>query len=139
MLFLDTSALIKRYVAEAGSDMVIERMTDDIVWTASALAQVELQVTLCHLGLNETTEAELRARATSDWERFTVVSLGAPMIARAIDIACQHRLRTLDAIHLAAAAQLPRPLTFLTFDRQQAAAAQALGFAVEGASDLPTG
>ena len=133
MLFLDTSALIKRYVAEAGSDLVIERMSADTVWTASALAQLETQVTLCHLGLDEATEADLHARATSDWERFIVVSLAAPMTDRAVDIACRHRLRTLDAIHLAAAAQLPPPFTFVTFDAKQAAAAHDLGFLVEGA------
>jgi predicted nucleic acid-binding protein len=132
MLFLDTSALIKRYIAEPGSELVIELMGGDTSWAASALAQLETQVTLCHLGLDNTTESELQARARIDWERFVVVSLATPMIERAVDIACGHRLRTLDSIHLAAAAQLPRPLTFLTFDRQQAVAARTLGFEVEG-------
>ncbi|CAN5300314.1 hypothetical protein BH24CHL7_BH24CHL7_14330 [soil metagenome] len=132
MLFLDTSALIKRYVAEPGSELVIDLMSRDASWAGSALAQLETQVTLCHLDLNDTLEAELRARARSDWERFIVVALAATLIERAVDIACSHRLRTLDSIHLAAAAQLPRPFTFVTFDRQQAAAAQVLGFEVRG-------
>lgn len=130
MLFLDTSALVKRYVAEAGSDLVIELMDSDPVWAASAVAQLETEVTLCHIGLAGDDEIELRRRARSDWERFMVVPLVGSVIERAVDIACQHGLRTLDAIHLAAAAQLPAPLTLLTFDRVQAAAAGRLGFEV---------
>ena len=36
----------------------------------------------------------------------------------------------MDAIHLAAADRLPRPLTYATFDRRQIPAAAALGFEV---------
>lgn len=50
MLFLDTSALLKRYVLEEGSALVLELMARDELWTASALAQAETVVALCHLG-----------------------------------------------------------------------------------------
>jgi hypothetical protein len=40
-------------------------------------------------------------------------------------------LRITDAIHLAAADRLPKPLTFLTLDANQMPVAEALGFAVE--------
>ncbi len=53
-------------------------------------------------------------------------------LADAAGIGCAHELRTLDAIHLATADRLPKPLTFLTFDRRQAAAARALGIAAVG-------
>jgi hypothetical protein len=39
-------------------------------------------------------------------------------------------VRLVDAIHLAAADRLPAPVRFLTLDRQQIAAAAALGFEV---------
>ncbi|MDQ3937930.1 MAG: type II toxin-antitoxin system VapC family toxin [Chloroflexota bacterium] len=128
MLFLDTSALVKRYVAEAESDFVLELMDRDTVWAASALARLETQVTLCHLGFAMEEETELRRRAQSDWERFAVVPLIPSLLDRAVEMGCNLRLRTLDAIHLSAAAQFPRPLTFLTFDSTQAAAAATLGF-----------
>jgi predicted nucleic acid-binding protein len=127
MLFLDTSALVKRYVAEPESELVIELMAADSVWAASALGLLETQVTLCHLGFGEDDESDLRRRVRSDWERFLVVPLAGPTLERVTDIACEHGLRTLDAIHVSSAAQLPRPLTFLTFDGVQAAAATALG------------
>jgi predicted nucleic acid-binding protein len=130
VLFLDTSALVRRYVAEPGSELVIELMTQDPRWAAAALAQVETRVTLCHLGLDEAAEAEAGRRVSDDWERFLVVRLAEPLLETAAEIACELRLRTLDAIHLAAALQLPRPVTFLTFDRQQSAAAISLGLEV---------
>jgi len=130
MLFLDTSAIVKRYVAEEGTQLVLELMARDTVWAASAMAQMETRVTLCHLGFGEDDEAELQRQASSDWQRFLVVPLTGPSLDRAVEIGCGQHLRTLDAIHLSAAAQLPRPLTFLTFDRLQAVAAEALGFDV---------
>jgi hypothetical protein len=39
-------------------------------------------------------------------------------------------LQTVDALHLAAADRLPRPLTYLTFDSHQIPAALGLGFDV---------
>ncbi len=103
----------------------------DTRWAAAAaLAQVETRVTLCHIGLDEAAEAEARRRASDDWERFLVVRLAEPLLETAAEIACELRLGTLDAIHLAAALQLPRPVTFLTFDRQQSAAAVSLGLEV---------
>ena len=40
------------------------------------------------------------------------------------------RVRSVDAVHLAAADRLPRPLRYLTFERSQIPAADALGFEV---------
>ena len=50
----------------------------------------------------------------------------------AAEIGCHHGARTLDAVHLAAADRLPRPLVLLTFDRRQADAARSMELAVEG-------
>jgi predicted nucleic acid-binding protein len=133
MLFLDTSALLKRYVLEEGTDLVLESMAQDGSWTASALAQAETEVTLCHLGLSRRAETEQRRRLRADWERFLVVPVDGRCLLRATEVGCQHRVRTLDAIHLAAAERLPGPLSFLTFDLRQAAAAQAMSLEVRGA------
>lgn len=130
MLFLDTSALLKRYVDEDGTLLVLELMDSDVEWVASALAHAEAEVTLCHLGLDTESETEQRRRLRDDWERFLVVPIDGPCLARAADIGCGQRIRTLDALHLAAADRLPRPFTFLTFDRRQAHAAAAIGLSV---------
>jgi hypothetical protein len=48
-------------------------------------------------------------------------------------VGCSERIRTLDALHLAAADRLPRPVTFLTFDGRQGQAGRSLGLEVVGA------
>ena len=50
-LILDTSALVKRYLDEEGTPLVLARMADDPEWCASALALTEVHITLCHAGL----------------------------------------------------------------------------------------
>jgi hypothetical protein len=51
-------------------------------------------------------------------------------LARAVEIGATYGVRIVDAIHLAAADRLPGPIRYLTFERQQIPAADALGFEV---------
>ena len=51
-------------------------------------------------------------------------------LARAVEIGATYGVRIVDAIHLAAADRLPGPVRYLTFDRHQIPAADALGFEV---------
>jgi len=130
MLVLDTSALVKRYNDEAGTALVLAAMERDAEWAASVLALVEAEVALCNSGVDD--DETKRQRLRIDWERFRVVPLDAASLRRASEIGCAQMVRTLDAIHLAAADRFPRPLTFLTFDRRQGMAARALGMDVIG-------
>lgn len=132
MLFLDTSALVKRYVDEAGTDLVLRRMEEDREWAASVMARTETEITLCRLGFKADEDPEMWQRLREDWDRCHVVPLDATCLARAAEIGCRHGARTLDAVHLAAADRMPRPLVVLTFDRRQADAARSMELAVEG-------
>jgi predicted nucleic acid-binding protein len=133
MLFLDTSALVKRYVAEDGTDLVLARMRDDTEWVVSALARAEAEVTLCRLGFPMDEDRDVTERLRADWERCHVVPVDPACLERAAEIGCEFEVRTLDALHLAAADRLPRPVLMLTFDRRQADAARSLDLTVEGA------
>jgi uncharacterized protein len=128
VIALDASALVKRYVAEEGSEEVIELMAADPQWCAAALCVVEVQVTLCHLEFEATAQQELTEALRADWDRFLVVPVDELCLSRAAEIGCDCRVRSLDAIHLAAAERLPGPLAFVTFDDRQAGAARTLGF-----------
>ena len=130
MIFLDTSALVKRYVAESGSDIVLHHMEQDLDWAASVLARTEARVTLCHRGPEGALESPAQKQLAQDWDRFITVPIDPGCLASAEDIGCQQHLRTLDAIHLAAASRLPTSLRFLSFDRRQRDAAVALGLSV---------
>ncbi|MEX2611939.1 MAG: type II toxin-antitoxin system VapC family toxin [Gaiellaceae bacterium] len=132
MLVLDASALVKRYVQEAGTDDVVALMASDSGWCASALCRAETHVMLCHRGFEEAVQRGLARSLEADWEHFVVVPVDDLCLARAAEIGCDRRSRTLDAIHLAAADRLPRPFTFVTFDVRQAEGARSLGFEVAG-------
>lgn len=133
MLFLDTSALVKRYSEESGSDLVLRRMDEDARWVVSSLAGTETEIVLCRLGFDPDESPDPWHRFRQDWERCHLVPVDVACLERAVDIGCRYDVRTLDALHLAAADRLPRPVTFLTFDRRQADAARAMGLVVEGA------
>jgi uncharacterized protein len=133
MLFLDTSALVKRYVEEEGTELVLRRMDEDADWVVSALARTETEITLCRLGFDPNETEDLWQRLRDDWERCHVVPVDPACLAGAADIGCRYRVRTLDALHLAAADRLPRTLVLLTFDQRQADAARSMDLIVEGA------
>ena len=130
MLALDTSALVKRYVAEEGSREVIDLMDADRVWAASALALIEAHVTICHLEFGRAVEQTLVRTLRADWERFFVVPVDERCLEQASEIGCTERVRTLDALHLAAANRMPGPVRFVTFDARQVEAGRSIGLEV---------
>jgi predicted nucleic acid-binding protein len=134
VIFIDTSALVKRYLSENGSRTVLALMDADGAWSAAALALTEAEVAICHRASNDAVAAPIVEALRRDWARFAVVPVDDACLGRAREIGCQFGSRTLDAIHLAAADRLPRPLTFVTFDRRQAATAAGMGLVVR-----PTG
>jgi predicted nucleic acid-binding protein len=133
MLFLDTSALVKRYVEEDDTEFVLRRMDEDPEWVVSSIARTETEITLCRLGFDREGTAELWHRLREDWERCHVVPVDPACLEGAAGIGCRYQVRTLDALHLAAALRLPGPLVMLTFDRHQADAARSMTLVVEGA------
>ena len=130
MLVIDTSALVKRYLAEDGREQVLALMAGDISWAASHLARTEADIALCRVVAAGSEQARYRAELQADWARFVVVAADEVCLARAAEIGCATGLGTLDAIHLAAAVLVAEDVTFVTFDRRQAAAAATLGIAV---------
>lgn len=121
---------MKRYLDEDGSDAVDAAMDADTNWCASAITLTEAHITLCNSSLSERDRRTAVAGLQSDWERMTVVPVDERCLARAWEIGCVHGVRTLDAIHLAAAERIPAGSVFLTFDRHQARAAAALGLRI---------
>lgn len=130
MLAIDTSALVRRYVRSAGHGLVTEAMADDEVWCASALARAETLQALHQVALSSRQHDALWHSLRTDWDAFHVVPVDDRCLARAVEIGATFRVRSVDAIHLAAADRLPRPVRYLTFDRRQIPAAAGLGFEV---------
>lgn len=129
-LALDTSALLGRYLSGPHLRVVHEAMAAEPVWCASALARAEalgMVERVCDLPADGD---RIRRALTDDWERIHVVPVDQTCLDRAAELTRTHPLRTVDALHLAAADRLPGPVRFLTFDPRQIPVALALGFDV---------
>jgi predicted nucleic acid-binding protein len=120
-LYLDSSALVKRYVREAGSDLVAETIDQARTFR------------MCRIGFVETVRAVALAadaddveRVKSHWTSVEAIEVDRVLAERAAQLAVRHRLRTLDALHLAAALTAREDdLTFATWDRRLHRAARA--------------
>lgn len=127
-LAVDPSALIARYVPGPDRELVNATMADDATWCASDMARTEVMLALHRVAGAQVLADELWAAARADFDAFVLVPVDERCIARATELGAAYGLRTIDAIHLAAADRLPRPVRYLTLDRHQIPAAAALGF-----------
>ncbi len=127
---LDTSALLGRYLSGPHRQVVLDAMAADGVWCASALAQAEALGLVDRVCDVPTDGDALRRALRDDWERIHVVPVDQRCLDRAAELTRSQPLRTVDALHLAAADRLGRPITFVTFDPRQIPVALALGFEV---------
>ncbi|MEZ5168839.1 MAG: type II toxin-antitoxin system VapC family toxin, partial [Acidimicrobiales bacterium] len=107
--------------------LVLDAMRDDTTWCASDLARTEVMLALHRIAGSEVLAHDLWAAARADLDAVVIVPVDARCIARATELGARFGLRTVDAVHLAAADRLPRPLQYLTLDRHQIPAAAALG------------
>jgi predicted nucleic acid-binding protein len=125
-LYLDASALVKRYVAEAGSDMIRHAMDEAERWFIVRSGYVE---TVRAVGLAAGLGATRAIR--EEWPAFGVVEIDQGLVERAATLALGDELRSLDSIHLAAALLLPtEDLVMATWDGRLHAAARAHRLAV---------
>jgi uncharacterized protein len=132
-LYVDSSAFVKLYLEEADSARAREILASDLSWTSASHTLVEVRRTL-HQSLEEPELAEEREAFARDWSATSVVTLDDRMCAAAAELAELTGVRTLDALHLAAAQRAGAPsLEFVTFDYRQARAVRSLGWAVVGA------
>lgn len=130
-LYVDTSALMKRYVQEHDSEVAVQLMSSDPVLVTSRLTVVEFRRNLARL-LRGNDLVSARRRAQADLDAFALVSLDAATCNEAARIAEQTLCRSLDALHVAAALRTGASTTMLTFDIRQAQAARSAGLSVIG-------
>jgi uncharacterized protein len=127
---LDTTALIVRHINHPARAALDAAMTADRNWCASALALAEALALVDRLAIDPVTADELRRALRDDWGRIAVVPVDTLCLERASELARLHPVKMSDAIHLAAADRLPKPVAFATFDHHQMPVAEALGFEI---------
>ena len=138
MLYLDTSALVKRYVAEAGSEAVNAWIDAAEVLTTGLLTRAELAASVTRLSrmkLMEPAEAQrVLGIFRDEWESLLRLPVTETTVQRADRLACQHGLRGYDAVHLATALiwreTTKQSIHLATYDRLLWQAARAEGISV---------
>lgn len=132
-LYVDSSALLKRYIDEPDSEAAEALLGSDPSLLTARHTIVEVRRNLARL-LDETDAVAARSAFIQDLRVLSIVELDEVTCETAAGIAEMTGVRTLDALHLAAAQRLGGPaVPFLTFDLRQAQAARRLGLTVVGA------
>jgi predicted nucleic acid-binding protein len=138
ILYLDASALVKRYISEVGSPQVEVLIAQSDAVGTSLVSRAEVAAALARaarrgmLARDQAEAALLVFRA--QWPRLARLQLTEPLLARAAALAWDYGLRGYDAVHLAAALfwreTLREPFTLATFDQELWRTGQAAGLAV---------
>jgi predicted nucleic acid-binding protein len=138
ILYLDTSALIKRYVAEAGSEDVNDWIEAAEVLITGQLTRVEVAAAINRLLRMKLIKDAERQRALElfheDWDDLVRHPLTETTIQRAENLTNTSNLRAYDAVHLATALiwqeTTLRPIYMVTYDRELWQASRAEGLQV---------
>ena len=132
-VYVDSSALLKRYVDGPDSQAAESLLRSDPSLLTARHTVVEVRRNLARL-LHEPDAAAMRSAFMQDLEDLSIVELDTATCESAASIAELTGVRTLDALHLAAAQRVGgAAVPFLTFDLRQAQAARTLGLTVIGA------
>lgn len=134
ILYCDSSALVKLYVAEAGSSALKK-----LVAAAEAVATCRVSWAEVHAAFarrvrevpgDAAAVAQARRALAAEWPRFLVVELRQDIVERAAEHADTFALRGYDSVQLAAAHALAlesgMPVTFACFDARLNRAARVL-------------
>jgi predicted nucleic acid-binding protein len=125
ILYLDTSALVKRYVREAGTDEVIALLESAGSVGSASVTKVEMAAAFEKTVRQGWVKRKIAMQAWQDfldhWSSFTRLNISSGTIDRASSLAWEYGLRGYDAMHLACALlwkeTLETQITMATFDR----------------------
>jgi predicted nucleic acid-binding protein len=137
ILYLDASALVKRYVQEKGSGDVNAWIDAAEMVVTGLVTRVEVAAALARAGRLKLISAEETRAALrlfrAEWESFQRLPITANTVIRGDALAVEHDLRGYHATHLACALiwqeTLGMPVTLASFDGRLIEAARAVRMA----------
>ena len=137
ILYCDTSALVKLYIAEDRSAEVKSLAEEAEAVAVCRIAWAEYHAAAARRAREITADQEAMERArealAADWRHYVVMDVTQKVVERAGDFADAFALRGYDAVQLAAAAEAMevsgQDLTFACLDRRLNKAAGLLGMA----------
>lgn len=152
VVYLDTSALIKRYVSELGSAWITSVAFDAPSTTliTSRLTIAEVRSALARRRREMNIDAQTHVDAVAAFiedcaNRYGFVELDSPVLELAGELLDRHPLRANDAVQLASAMLIDRalqdagisPLTFLCVDERLISVAKVEGLSTDNPNQHP--
>jgi predicted nucleic acid-binding protein len=114
--YFDSSALVKRHIAETGSAWVQARCNDPVRIIATVdLSRIEVAAAfaanLRGKFITQTEYQEARTKLVADAQKcYLLIPVTTQHVDEAIELTARHKLRGYDAVHLACALHLNRAL-----------------------------
>ena len=127
---LDASALLALHVDTPPRGVVLGAMESDTRWCACAVALPEAVAAASRLTDEPVLASAIEDSVRRTWDFLHVVPADRDLLDEAAALVASQPLGVSAAMHLAAAARLPRPVRFVTFDPAQIPVALSLGFDV---------
>jgi uncharacterized protein len=132
-VFFDTSAFAKRYIAESGTDAVMDWCQRATEIGLSAIAIPELISAFCRLRRENKITAKqyqrLKADLFADIEDIAIGDLTPLVLSQTVKSLENNTLRAMDAIHIGSAIALECEV-FISADQRQLDAAEQTGLTV---------
>ena len=140
-LYLDSSAWVKPYYRERGSEFIKEMISGEVLLVCSVLGIVEVVATLARKRkAQEISLGDFAAKVAEleqDWKKFLQIELTLENLDAAKDVAAQFALRGADAVHFAALRSLDgrvsrygHKVVLVASDRELKGAAESSGIKV---------
>ncbi len=110
--YYDTSALVKLYVEEEGSELAVEYAGKSLLQATSRVAYAEARSAFARSWRNgvlgDQEYREVVSRFKDDWAYFLTLDVSDPVLNRVDYLIDNYPLRGFDAIHLASAGFLAK-------------------------------
>lgn len=134
LVFFDTSAFVKRYINEPGTDKVLEWCDKATEISLTGIALSEIISAFCRLQreakITDTQYRQLKSLLMADIEDAALCDLAPAVLAQAVSSLENNVLRGMDAIHIGSAVVLKADV-FVSSDKRQCEAAGRAGLLVE--------
>lgn len=138
IVYLDASALVKRYVAEEGSPEVNDLISRADSVLTNLISRTEVAAAIMRASrmgiINRDDARKAITQFRSDWENLQRLPVTEATVGRADSLVSDYDLRGYDAVHMAAALiwqeTIAESITLATYDRNLWSVAQTAGLSI---------
>ena len=139
-LYFDTSALVKKYIAEKGSENADKLFLSASEIYISIIGHVEAISSFRRLLLEKEIAKkdyeQLKSEIAQDFQFFNVIDVSSETVSSAVRVIDKYQLKSLDSLHLASALEMKADIDyFISSDQKLLNAAKKEGFKVVNPND----